>query len=294
MKTIQFPGCVGLLLLLAGIAAASAGQAPGGGGMRGQLPPGAAQRRGVMIPPQQQMPQSRPNAGIDALSYQFQPTGERLEFSLFVPRKIRKSKEPAAPAPLIIALHGLNTPSAMLVNDLAGTADRLGYIVVGPSGYRPDAWYGFVRPGNDEDERRKSEYSEQDVLNVLAIVRDKYNIDDNRIYLAGMSMGATGVLYLGRKYPDKWAAIAAMAPGVPDSGAGFNVMRRVPLMLMIGDQDELLPIDGMRKSLARLREEGVSVQYTEIRGGGHASPIRPGPAEVFKFFEKHKARPTGD
>jgi poly(3-hydroxybutyrate) depolymerase len=125
--------------------------------MRGQLPPGAPQRQGGMLP-QQQAPQLRLQAGIEMLNYQFEPTGERLEFALFVPRKIRKSKQPAAPAPLIIALHGLNTPSVMLVNDLAGTADRLGYIVVGPSGYRPDAWYGFVRPGTGEEERRKTGY----------------------------------------------------------------------------------------------------------------------------------------
>jgi hypothetical protein len=40
--------------------------------------------------------------------------------------------------------------------------------------------------------------------------------------------------------------------------------------------------------LARLREAGVNVQYFEIRGGGHAAPIRNEPPEVFRFFEKHK------
>src|SRR5690606_18740360 len=115
----------------------------------------------------------------------------------------------------------------------------------------------------------KSEYSEQDVLRVLELVRAEYNVDEERIYLAGMSMGGTGVLHLGRKYPEQWAAIAAMAPGVPDAGAGFEVMRDVPLMIMIGDRDELLPIEGMRNALARLREAGVAVQYFEIRGGGH-------------------------
>jgi predicted peptidase len=290
--------CVGLLMLLAGIASAPAAQAPMGGGMRGQgggqgggqLPPGTAQRGGQF--PQQQM-QARMNAGIETLSYQFEPTGERLEFALFVPRKIKKAKEPKAPAPLIVALHALNTGPAMLVNDLATTADRLGYIVVGPSGYRLDGWFGFQTPGASGNDRRKIEFSEQGVLNVLDIVRAKYNIEENRIYLAGMSMGATGALYLGRKYPEKWAAIAAMAPGVPDAGAGFEVMSRVPLMFMIGDRDELLPIDGTRKAVNRLREAGVSIQYIEIKGGGHAAPIRSGPPEVFKFFEKHKVRAAG-
>lgn len=54
-------------------------------------------------------------------------------------------------------------------------------------------------------------------------------------------------------------SLAGQAPGVPDAGAGFEVMRDVPLMIMIGDRDELLPIEGMRNALARLREADVTV-----------------------------------
>jgi predicted peptidase len=226
------------------------------------------------------------HAGILMKRYAFEPTGEQLEYALFVPRKAAQSK---TPVPLIVALHGLGTAPQMLVNDLASGAERGGYIVVGPSGYRPDGWYGYLRPGMDEAAQRKSSLSEQDVLNVIDIVRRDHAIDERRIYLAGMSMGATGALYLGRKYPDRWAAVAAMAPGVPDGGEGFEPMRDVPLMIMIGDRDELLPIDGMREALARVRDSGVNVDYFEIRGGDHAAPIRQGPPEVFRFFEKHKA-----
>lgn len=260
------PACLLSLLLLAGITAAPAGQAPGGGMPGGQM--------GVRL-----------HSGIETRSYVFEPTGERLEYALFVPRRVRRSTEPA---PLIVALHGLNTPPAMLVNDLADTADRRGYIVVGPSGYRPNAMYGYGRPSFGE-----VDFSEQDVLNVLEIVRKEYNIDENRIYLTGMSMGGTGALHLGRKYPDKWAAVAALAPLVPDSGVGFEVMSHIPLMIMIGDRDELLPIEDMRDSLERLRDSGVTVEYFEIRGGGHVAPIRNGPREVFRFFEKHKSRVMG-
>lgn len=250
---------------------------PGGAGRR--LPPGVPPG-GIPAPGQRGL-----HAGIEMKSYLFEPTGEPLQYALFVPRKAARSK---SPVPLIVALHGLGTPPQRLVNDLASGAERHGYIVVGPAGYRPDGWYGYQRPGMGEAEGRKSAYSEQDVLNVLDIVRREHNIDEHRIYLAGMSMGGTGVLHLGRKYPGQWAAIASMAPGVPDGGAGFEVMRDTPLMIMIGDRDELLPIEGARNAVARLREAGVSVQYFEIRGGGHAAPIRSAPPEVFRFFEKHK------
>jgi predicted peptidase len=279
-------------LLLAASWEASPQLSPGGGarqsggtparGARGSLPPGTAARgnRGMAAPVQRAV-----HAGIQMKSYVFEPTGEALQYALFVPPKAARSK---APVPLIVALHGLGSAPQMLVNDLTSGAERHGYIVVGPAGYRPDGWYGFVRPGMGETEIRNSAYSEQDVLNVLAIVRRDHNIDESRIYLAGTSMGGTGVLHLGRKYPGQWAAIAAMAPGVPDAGAGFEAMRDTPLMIMSGDRDELLPIEGTRKALARLRAAGVNVKYFEIRGGGHAAPILNGPPEVFRFFEKHK------
>jgi predicted peptidase len=54
--------------------------------------------------------------------------------------------------------------------------------------------------------------SETDVLNVLAMMKKEFNVDERRTYLMGHSMGGAGTLFLGAKYPAEWAAIAAMAP----------------------------------------------------------------------------------
>ena len=43
--------------------------------------------------------------------------------------------------------------------------------------------------------------SEDDVLDVLALVQKNYAVDPKRIYLMGHSMGGGGTLYLGMKYP---------------------------------------------------------------------------------------------
>ena len=56
--------------------------------------------------------------------------------------------------------------------------------------------------------------SEQDVLNVLKIAEDNLNIDPDRIYLLGHSMGGAGTLHLGMKYPDVYGVIYAMSGGV--------------------------------------------------------------------------------
>ena len=43
------------------------------------------------------------------------------------------------------------------------------------------------------------ELSEKDVMNVLALVRKEYSIDDKRIYLIGHSMGGGGTWHLGHE-----------------------------------------------------------------------------------------------
>ena len=56
-----------------------------------------------------------------------------------------------------------------------------------------------------------AELSEKDVMNVLAIVRKEFNVDDKRTYLMGHSMGGAGALFLGPKYVDQWAELGVRA-----------------------------------------------------------------------------------
>ncbi len=50
-----------------------------------------------------------------------------------------------------------------------------------------------------------------DALEVLAIAKEKFKPDPQKIYLTGHSMGGHGTWFLGATYPDKWAAIGACA-----------------------------------------------------------------------------------
>jgi len=48
-------------------------------------------------------------------------------------------------------------------------------------------------------------------MNVLDMIRKEFNIDENRTYLMGHSMGGAGSIYLGVKYASIWAAVGAEA-----------------------------------------------------------------------------------
>ena len=145
-------------------------------------------------------------------SYGFAPTGEEMKYTVFVSSKVR----PEVPAPLIVALHGMGGDSKFIARErLIDLAEEGGYVVVAPMGYNTIGWYGspvIVMGGGAPEPANLTELSEKDVMNVLAMMREEFNIDENRTYLMGHSMGGAGALFLGQKYADQWAAVAAIAP----------------------------------------------------------------------------------
>ena len=78
-------------------------------------------------------------------------------------------------------------------------------------------------------------------MNVLALVRAEFPVDDRRIYLMGHSQGGGGARHLAEKYPDIWAAVALLAPALfsvePDAD---SKILSLPVLISVGDQDSLM------------------------------------------------------
>ena len=108
--------------------------------------------------------------------------------------------------------------------------------------------------------------SEQDVLNVLKIAEDNLNIDPDRIYLLGHSMGGAGTLHLGMKYPDKWAALAPIAPAIPYTGWMIERMKDIPTIIIHGTNDTVLPVQATRDWVDKMKSYKMDVKYIEEEG----------------------------
>ncbi|HEM49122.1 MAG TPA: hypothetical protein ENO27_02815, partial [Caldithrix sp.] len=54
---------------------------------------------------------------------------------------------------------------------------------------------------------------EKDVLKCIELAKEKFNVDEDRIYLKGESMGGGGTWYVGTRHPDIFAAIAPVYGG---------------------------------------------------------------------------------
>ena len=88
-------------------------------------------------------------------------------------------------------------------------------------------------------------------------------IDENRIYLMGHSMEAIGTWKIAPKYPDIWAAIAPISgTGAP---ATLERIRTVPEVVVHGDNDPTVSVNGSRTMVAKLKELGTEHRYIEVR-----------------------------
>ncbi len=226
-------------------------------------------------------------------TYHLAETNGDMPYTLFVPTTYDGKKA----FPLIVDLHGLNiTPLQQILFD--GTTDwaeKYGFIVVAPMGYNVSSWWGAraggnpvataaTKPGGDVH-YSAYELSELDAMTLLKLIRDKYNVDSDRVFLMGHSMGGAGTYYLGGKYSDVWAGIAPIsgANGIADAAAAEKY-KSLPVLLMHGEKDSIVPVGTSRRSALALQTVGAQHVYLEFPGMDHEFWIRRGADHMEKVF----------
>jgi len=129
------------------------------------------------------------------------------------------------------------------------------------------------------------------VINVLAIARKEFNVDERRTFLMGHSMGGAGTLYLGSKYASNWAAIAAIAPAARRMESNMQTVltpiKNMPVIVIQGDADTAVPVENTRQWIAAIKEMKMDYKYDEIPGGTHGNVIGTGMPDIFAFFNSH-------
>ena len=224
----------------------------------------------------------------------------------------------AHPAPLIVSLHGFGAGPQIMCNTTAvDLAQEGGYVLVAPMGYSIAGWYGSPvikmrgrgprgpgsgpsaapaadsAPAGGPSDQEVQKWSEEDVLNVLAMMRKEFNVDPKRIYLTGHSMGGAGTLFLASKHAKLWAAVAPVAPAsfmmnqnrasllqaIKDAG--------LPILFVQGDADTVVPVANTRMWVDTAKELGLNYQYDELPGIDHGPVITASQKDVYAFFGRH-------
>ena len=127
-------------------------------------------------------------------------------------------------------------------------------------------------------------------MNVITLVQDEFNIDENRTYLWGHSMGGGGTYYIASRYPELWAGLGWVGP----RGAQRRHARRLrgrgrhpahPVLVIRGSEDATIPVERSRQSVERMKELGMEHPYIEIEGGDHSRFINQSEEVVGMLFD---------
>jgi predicted peptidase len=203
--------------------------------------------------------------------------GQSHHFQVFVPI----SYTPLQRWPVILFLHGagergddgLLPTQVGLGAAVRQNAARFPAIIVFPQMAPESLWAGA---------------SAQVAIAALDQASREFQIDSDRVYLTGLSMGGFGVWYLAYRYPSRFAALVPICgfvtpfftsgrpftPVVPaDSGPPFEALarqlRRVPTLIVHGEIDGAVPVEQSRQAAAALKAGGALVQYLEVPGTNH-------------------------
>ena len=107
------------------------------------------------------------------------------------------------------------------------------------------------------------------LINLLDDIVAKYDVDRDRIYLTGLSMGGYGSWALGSKYPDRFAAVA------PICGGGMRIMasgfKDVPVWAFHGAKDKVVPLEESEEMVAAINARGGDAKLTVYPDAGHDS-----------------------
>lgn len=193
---------------------------------------------------------------------------ETLLYRLFVPKNYSRTKK----YPLVVYLHGGGGRGSDNLKQIEGgngylidfftqseTQSRFPSFVVAPQSPVTEGWveYDSVTPNRQ-------------VRLVFELIRDiqrSYSIDDNRLYVAGQSMGGFGAFAMISEYPRLFAGAVALCGGGDESKAVRFI--KTPVWAFHGEKDESVKVERSRNIVAAIRKAGGQAKYTEYAGEGH-------------------------
>ena len=123
----------------------------------------------------------------------------------------------------------------------------------------------------------------------------KASLDTRRVYVFGNSMGGYLAYDAAMLASGVFAAVAVHAMRIAEDYEWIvaKATRKTPMAIYIGDRDQFVALDGVRKTHELLEKSGFPVHYVELPGHDHnyyalADQIN---ADAWTFFRQVKLPP---
>jgi len=143
-----------------------------------------------------------------------------------------------------------------------------------------------------------SDESEELVRLLIDETLDRFNVDTNRVYLAGFSNGGTGTYIYAAQWADRLAAAVSLEGAGPFVGPGVSLpapggVDRLPFLFVHGDRDRVISVEHSRGSVKALRRENrdARVELQVLPGRDHDVMLGTDDGLTLAFFEQHQRDP---
>jgi predicted peptidase len=199
----------------------------------------------------------------------------KLKYLLYLPKDYDNKES----FPLLLFLHGIgergDDPQVLKVygpTKMIEAGQDLPFIVVSPVCPK-DRWWEPL-----------------ELSALLDEIVEKYKVDQDRIYVTGLSMGGFGTWSLAAFSPDRFAAL------VPICGGGDPTTARriahIPVWVFHGAKDPAVPLERSEKMVEALKKAGGIVKFTVYPEAGHDSWTQAyNDPELYKWLLQQKRVP---
>jgi dienelactone hydrolase len=199
--------------------------------------------------------------------------------------------DPSVPTPLLVVLHG-GVGSAEVYDDPLGyvaeseqgaLALEHGWISVFPFGQAGATWWDEVGMTN--------------IRTLVRTIKRELNVDDDRVWMAGFSDGASAGFAHAMLEPSDYAAFVALNGhmGVASLDGDLSTyapnMSATPVFATTTFDDGLYPSHRMRSTIEMAREAGADIYYREFPGHHDFDDVKDELPAIARFLERHPRDP---
>lgn len=176
-----------------------------------------------------------------------------LKFRFYGGRGLDKK---AARYPVVVFLHGRGSGGSDNEKQLGGS----------PKKFAREEWYGdhpsfIIVPQCPDDTKGWSGEYLEDVLGLVKAAVEHLPVDEDRLYITGLSMGGFGTFRAIAEAPDLFAAAVPVCGG-GNPGTAKDI-KDVAIWVHHGEADPTVKVELSRRMVEALEEVKGNVKYTE-------------------------------
>lgn len=123
---------------------------------------------------------------------------------------------------------------------------------------------------------------------LLDVVEKLYHVDQNRVYVTGLSIGGEGTWNLAMAQPDRFAAIAPVCGRTGSLYLDAARIKSIPIWVFHGAKDDVVPVSESQRMVKALKDCGSSIKFTVYPEANHNAWTETyNNQELYKWLLKH-------